>query len=142
MSFTSDLAFGKIYEDIAISLVGGKIDRPEGNFKEYDFKNETTKYEVKADRKTCSTGNLFIEYECSGKPSGITATKADYMFYFVILPLSLKTYPLNYRLYKIPISDFPAITKGARSVAGGDGYRSKGYLIKEKDIQEYLYTKP
>lgn len=38
--------------------------------------------EVKRD-KALSTGNLYVEYECRGKPSGIATTKAD-LWVFVL----------------------------------------------------------
>ena len=44
---------------------------------------EDSKIEVKFDRKTRDTGNVFIEYESRGKPSGIKTTQADYWAYFI-----------------------------------------------------------
>ena len=67
MGFTADLTFGKKYQEIAKKYVGEEItESPEGLFKAYDFKTETAKYEVKADRLAHRYGcrTMFIEYEC------------------------------------------------------------------------------
>jgi hypothetical protein len=39
--------------------------------------------EVKRDRMTYKTGNVIVEYECRGKPSGIAITKSEW-FSFVL----------------------------------------------------------
>ena len=50
------------------------------------------KIEVKRDFKSSKTGNIFVEYECRGKPSGIATSEADYWAFIlngervVILP--------------------------------------------------------
>lgn len=141
MTFNADLQLGKKYEDIAISMLVDEtvIDKPEGLCKEYDFKTNKSIYEVKCDRLSYKTGNLFIEFQCSNKPSGIMSTTADYWYYFVILPLSLTTYPANHRAYKIPTAYIKDIIKeNPRTIFGGDGYRSKGYLIPESRFKDYL----
>jgi hypothetical protein len=144
MTFRKDLAFGKQYEKIAIDLViknDNEIleSNPDTYCKEFDFKTDKNIYEVKADRLTYKTGNMFIEYECSNKLSGISTTNATYWFYFVILPVSLTNYPNNYRVYKIPISALKeSITKTTRTILGGDNYKSKGYLIHESIFKDYL----
>lgn len=38
-------------------------------------------FEVKHDIMSCYTGNLAVEYECRGKPSGIVTSQADYWVY-------------------------------------------------------------
>ena len=63
LKFEADLSFGEAGEGLAASLVeqltSGSI-------------------EVKRDRKLSDTGNVAIEYACSGRPSGIRTTKAKY----------------------------------------------------------------
>ena len=39
--------------------------------------------EVKNDLLTAKTGNVFIEYECRGKPSGISTTQSDFYCFVV-----------------------------------------------------------
>ena len=56
----------------------------------YDIKGEKDgkilTFEVKTDRyeyfKKYKTYNIFVEQECSNKPSGINATQADYFIYY------------------------------------------------------------
>lgn len=47
------------------------------------FHDETVKVEVKKDDWTTKTGNIAIEFECRGKPSGISITKADFWCHVV-----------------------------------------------------------
>ena len=79
--FVSDLNLGQYFEDKYVEKRGfANIHHPtEKAFKDYDIKNldDGKTYEVKADRKTKSTGNIFIEYKCNHEDSGIFATKAD-----------------------------------------------------------------
>lgn len=51
-----------------------------GQWKETELRNalENKTFECKADRKQRETGNVFIEYQQRGRPSGIAITKADF----------------------------------------------------------------
>lgn len=59
-SFDLDLSFGTNWEDAFADIVGQQ------------------KIECKADRIAYKTGNIFVEYEYRGLPSGIAATDAAY----------------------------------------------------------------
>lgn len=135
----SDLAFGKHWEGIAISLVGEElVASPEGNFKAYDFQTEKAKYEVKADRLAHKYGckTMFIEYECNGKPSGITSTEADFWCYFMVKPT-------GHDLYIIPVAELRAeIPNALRCVSGGDGMRSRGYIMSVSKFDKYKRVPP
>ena len=62
--FDIDLSYGQIREDKVKEM----------------FENKTI--EVKSERSWWrKTGNIAIEYECYGKPSGINATNSDYWFH-------------------------------------------------------------
>jgi len=63
-SFTHDLSYGETGEDWVHDILsnGGKV-------------------EVKTDRMTHKTGNVFIEYACRHKPSGIATTTANYWYF-------------------------------------------------------------
>ena len=62
--FDIDLAYGKVREDLVKEMLQDK------------------KIEVKSERDVWKrTGNIAIEYQCYGKPSGINATEADYWFH-------------------------------------------------------------
>lgn len=126
MTFTRDLAFGRKYEDIALTLSGEMlVNRPEGVFKEWDFQTDKATYEVKSDRQAYKYGmkTMFIEYECRGKPSGIATTTADVWFYFLVRPNGTS------RVYKLPTASLRDMCKGCVVKSGGDNYASRGYIV-------------
>lgn len=125
MNFTRDLSFGKTWEATAMNLVGGGEPGPEGRFKPYDFTSKGLKYEVKADRLAYKYGGrtLFIEFECSGHPSGISSTEADVWMYFMVKPDG------TYVCHTLPTAELRERCKGCPIKAGGDGYRSRGYIV-------------
>ena len=62
--FDIDLQYGKVREKLVADMLQDK------------------KIEVKSERDVWQrTGNIAIEYECYGKPSGINATESDYWFH-------------------------------------------------------------
>lgn len=132
--FQGDLKKGKIYEKKASEYFDyKKIHYPEGCFKDYDFIiDDKIKIEVKSDTSASRTGNLAIEYECNGKPSGISSTKADYYVYFI-------NHPDHDEVYLIPIKDLVDICKSKGfKVSGGDGNRSRMYLVKKEFYKKYI----
>ena len=136
--FEQDLKFGKYWETKAISMIPDDEVltevAPKGAFKSWDFKTNLSKYEVKADRLAYKYGNktMFIEYECNGKPSGISSTEADYWFYFMVKPNN------EYVCYEIPVPFLREKCKSPlRSVSGGDGMRSCGHIISVEQFQSF-----
>ena len=133
--FQKDLKQGKKYEKIALDYLDyDSVKHMEGKFKEYDFiitKDDLfTKIEVKSDRQASQTNNLAIEYECN-KPSGITASTADYWIYFIV-------FEDRDECYKIPTNELKEIVKSCKKVSGGDNNVSKMYLVNKKLITKYL----
>ena len=64
--FDIDLKYGQVREEQVKSIFADK------------------KIEVKTERDWwAKTGNIALEYECNGKPSGITATKSDYWIHIL-----------------------------------------------------------
>ena len=90
--FKADLEVGQKYELLAqeniIRYYGNKYQVVEvcNDFK-YDFmlSNDMT-YEVKFERCSLKTNNVFIEFIAFDKISGIQQTKADY--YIIVLPVN------------------------------------------------------
>tara|TARA_R100001463_G_scaffold55362_2_gene106853 strand:- start:7472 stop:7840 length:369 start_codon:yes stop_codon:yes gene_type:complete len=85
------------------------------------------KIEVKTERGMwTSTGNIAIEFESYGKPSGINATESDYWFHNlavdddVYCTLVFSTKNLKKIVEKLDKH---------RVVNGGDNYASKMYLV-------------
>ncbi len=123
-SFTYDLSFGEIAEDWVKKLLSNGF-----------------KVEVKNDRLIHKTGNLFIEYESRGKPSGLATTTADYWIYRMSELDSALTLPVNSlkdvcRLY---------FQQKKYLKIGGDNNTSKAFLIPLikllNDIAEYERTR-
>ena len=112
--FDIDLQYGKVREKLVADMLQDK------------------KIEVKSERDVWQrTGNIAIEYECYGKPSGINATESDYWFHNLCIngdiyaTLVFKTETLR----KIVDSlDF------IKTVKGGDHNASKMYLVNIKKL--------
>ena len=88
---------------------------------------QNSKIEVKSERDMwMTTGNIAIEFESYGKPSGIAATEADYWFHNlcvgedIFATLVFKTENLKRIIKNL---DY------VRVVNGGDNYASKMYLV-------------
>ena len=88
---------------------------------------ENKKIEVKRDLRAKKTGNIFIEYESRGKPSGLATTQSDF-YCFVIEDLHIM----------LPTSQLKDIARSyigtGRDVLGGDNNTSKGILLRLKDL--------
>ena len=142
MTFKTDLQLGNEYEKQFKNELNENAVISQGKFKPYDLITETTKYEIKADRWTMKTGNIAIEYECFGKPSGITTTESDFYIYNVLNKDIIKDgIPIVLRKYKIPtiiIKEYIKDKKFHKHICGGDGNLSKMYLFKEKFFKDFL----
>lgn len=76
MGFASDLEEGKAFEDyccLALQTLGCFTRTYASRAYQKSHGETGGLLEIKFDRKLASTGNLFVETECSGKPSGIYA---------------------------------------------------------------------
>jgi len=107
--FDLDLQYGKVREQEVADMLQDK------------------KIEVKSERGVWwKSGNIAIEYESYGKPSGIEATESDYWFHNLCLgDTTFATIVFKTDVLKNIISQLDHI----RSVNGGDGYKSKMYLL-------------
>lgn len=90
-----------------------------------------SKVEVKTDRLTEKTGNVYIEYESRGKPSGIVTSEADYWVYKVGegRAIIIEKEELKRKLRELVRSG-----KARMGVKGGDNNTSLGILVKVKDL--------
>jgi len=139
--FNQDLEMGKRYEQETIKYLDFDDFRYSlGKCKEWDIeitKDGVKQYiEVKADRKAYKTGNICIEYEYNGYPSGINATIAEVFFIYVVHDDNLKLY----EVYKVPtdyIKDLIQNKKYFISCNGGDFNKSKMYLFKKEIFNDY-----
>lgn len=107
-SFDVELEFGQLAEELQERMAQGK-----------------KRFEIKTDRLAHKTGNLFVEFESRGKPSGLSTTKADYWCFFV-QETGVFIWLLTTRLQEL--------VKGKRVVPGGDNNTSKGYLLPLTEV--------
>ena len=122
--FDIDLAYGKVREDMIKEMLQDK------------------KIEVKSERDVWKrTGNIAIEYECYGKPSGINATEADYWFHNLCVGEDI------YATLIFKTENLKKIIDSLErkvSVSGGDHNASRMYLVSlqklfdVKTIKEYI----
>jgi hypothetical protein len=106
----------------------------------YDLKmlknNALVTYEVKTDFKCAplfDTGNLFIEYECRNKPSGISISQSDWFVTYFIYFNELWFIKTNNLKDLIANNDFPIFID-----AGDLNSETKGYLINKKKFINYF----
>ena len=107
--FDIDLQFGSIREDKIADMLTNK------------------KIEVKSERgKWMETGNICIEYQSYGKPSGIEATEAEFWFHNLCI---------GDEIFCTLVFDVPKLKKLVKkldylkSVSGGDHNASRMYLV-------------
>ena len=139
MSFIADLNFGNKHQETFIRSMEPQphlLEVKTGYFKEYDFVADGIKYEVKSDRYTINTGNICIEYECSGKASGIATSTADIWAYLVIDKDNtiVETYCIPALFLK---SQIEAKTY-SRDIKGGENWKNRMYLFKKEVFEDFL----
>ena len=93
---------------------------------------ENKQIELKTDRITQRTGNVFVEFESRGKESGILKTTALYWVFFVYGQINLK----NKHTFFIPTRRLKKLikVKDYKVSKGGDNWTSKGYLVPKQDL--------
>jgi hypothetical protein len=137
--FKKDLIEGQEGEETIISFLEGKgntlVSRCDTKTHDtiMNVKGVDTSYEIKTDVYPKDTGNIFIEFECRGKPSGIEVTTSDWFVtyfkhYNEIWFIKTKT------LRKL-ISENNFYTT---SNSGDSGSNTKGYLIKKQRFKQFF----
>ena len=115
--FDLDLQYGQVFEQKVADML------------------QNSTIEVKTEReKWKSTGNIVIEFESRGKPSGIATTEAVYWFHNlalgedIVMTLVFPTKILkNYIVQAMP-----------RVVRGGDNNTSRLYLLNLQDLVKMI----
>jgi hypothetical protein len=107
--FDIDLEYGKVREKLVADMLQDK------------------KIEVKSERDVWQrTGNICIEYESYGKPSGIAATESDYWFHNLCIGEDIfATIVFDTKSLKRIIDNLDY----KKSVSGGDNNASRMYLL-------------
>jgi len=117
--FDIDLQYGKIRESQIADML------------------QNSKIEVKSERGMWQkTGNIAIEYESYGKPSGINATESDYWFHNLCIGKeTYATLVFNTEILRNIINSLDY----KRSVSGGDHNASRMYLLNiQKLFSSYV----
>ena len=120
--FDVDLEFGQHFEHLVDDLFNGNL-----------------KAEVKTERdKWKQDGNICIELEYNKKPSGLTSTEAEVWVHL----LSYEGHLVGG--FIIPVEQLRKIVKKMREdnvgriTNGGDGYKSKLFLLPLAELPKYL----
>uniref|UniRef100_A0A6M3IFU8 Uncharacterized protein n=1 Tax=viral metagenome TaxID=1070528 RepID=A0A6M3IFU8_9ZZZZ len=134
LNFVRDLADGHGFEDEILAFIHLKhpsATRVLGNFKGYDIEVPSLKHriECKFDRMSERTGNIAVEFECSGKPSGINNTKATHWIHKY-------HHDGKWLLAIARVSVFKQLCEGQRVVKGGDNYSAKMYLVPKELLKK------
>ena len=108
--FDKDLKFGEKYENEFQEAVEGKV-------------------ECKTDRLCQKTGNVYIEIESRGKPSGIHTTKSKY--YAICLWVEKRK---DQTWVLVPTKILKKLMKSYPVKAGGDRWTSRGHIIPKEDL--------
>jgi hypothetical protein len=111
--FDIDLEYGKVFEQKVADML------------------QNSKIEVKTERDMWSkTGNIVIEFESRGRPSGIATTEADYWFHNLAIGNDI-VMTLVFPVFKLR----SYITKNMpKMIRGGDDNTSRMYLISLTDL--------
>jgi hypothetical protein len=121
-------------ESVGFKLVRKSVKNEDGEHRDFDllmsYNDREIMYEVKTDMYP-DTGNLVVEFECRGTPSGISVTKADYFTtYFTKLGeiWNIKTKALKELIAENKL----------KSVPGGDDKKAKMYLIPREKFKSHF----
>lgn len=113
-NFDFDLKFGKVGEKRLNAILAEK------------------KFEIKRDRKARLTGNVSVEYECRGKPSGIATTKADWWAFII------NDEDIDDKIILIEVNRLKKIARAQHKLTGhapsGDDKKSKCVLVPFKTL--------
>lgn len=134
--FVACVAYGKVAElKVAELFLYDKIEYAPTKCAEYDIMMTMNDidvfFEVKRDRLMDTTGNICIEYESNGKPSGITVSIADYWVY------------MNDNMTEIYLIDIKyikrCIAKGMfhKNIRCGYNWLSRAYLFDKEIFAKY-----
>jgi hypothetical protein len=93
---------------------------------------ENKKIEVKNEEKLSGkTGNLYIEYQCRGKNSGISTSQADY---WVFKLTEERAIVIGLNELKTKLKQLVKDGSAKSNIKGGDSNLSLGILVKIKDL--------
>lgn len=137
--FRNILAYGKqgeykaqeLFEYDDISFASGKCSEYDGY---WVINNIKVYFEVKRDKYMDKTNNICIEYECSGKVSGLSVTIADYYLYMddnmteiYLIDVAYIKHCIKKKLYH-------------KDIQCGYLWKSKAYLFNKSIFEKFLIS--
>ncbi len=138
MSFIGDLKEGKDYEEkVRDTLNNNFLTTLTNNTNRLgiDLVSDGLCVEVKYDRQCRTTGNIFLEYECSGKSSWVLKYSWDKSLFIYWDYEEAYVFNLNY-LQKC-VNDWIK-NKTYRLINWGDGWKSKGILVPITEAKKHI----
>jgi len=144
LNFNDDLTLSAIGETTVKEFLEKKgwIFVSSNNDNKYDLvmtkDNKTVSYEVKTDFKCAplfDTGNIFIEFECRKKPSGISVTKSNWFVTYFIYLNEIWFIKSDMLKKLIAENNFTVFID-----AGDVNSETKGYLINRQRFKEYFHV--
>ena len=87
-------------------------------------------YELKTDRLSHKTGNVFVEFMSRGKESGIKTSKADIWIFRIVDKKDKHLFSIEIPLDRLCDMVYNKYTIGS----GGDKLTSRGYLVPITDL--------
>jgi len=144
--FNKDLIEGKSGENVVINHIIRLLDYKAklikiNNNNKFDFIIEhesglSRSYEVKTDTyisESKDSGNMFVEFECRNKPSGISTSLADWFVYYI---------PYLSEIYYIKTDDLKELISNnnfkVTNNSGDLNSNTKGYLINRYNYRFYF----
>ena len=89
--------------------------------------------ECKCDKRCIDTGNVFVEFEDRGKPSGISITKST----FYAFCLYKKEREKKQIWVLIPTEILKKLMKKYPVKSGGDNWEARGHIIPKEELLNY-----
>jgi hypothetical protein len=146
MSFERAYALGRKFEAVLLrtlnwDFIASYKTAPSRYFPDWDvsvtnLSGKEVTFESKADTYAARTKAIAVEFECRGRPSGISTTKARYWWHWVV---GTRDY------YIIPTSKLREMIRECKFMtikSGGDDGKSELYIFDCEDLLEYKRDLP
>jgi len=138
-NFKQDIITGEKGEDVIIqhlNSLGFALLNKNKDYR-YDYKmkygDKIITYEQKTDIYPRDTGNLVVEFESRGKPSGISVTESDYF---------LTYFPHFKEVWNIRTSDLKSLIgylqPEIRANSGDKNSNTKLYMLKKSRVRNFF----
>lgn len=131
MSIEKDFSDGDKFEEYVLGKVREKYPdatKTEGYFPDYDINIPSKEtLECKFDRLSKTTGNVAIEYQYNGKPSGIDHSKATMWV--------IGYWNDRWKYAYVPVEELKKACKKCKTVSGGDRMSSRMYLLPVSQLE-------